>query len=124
MVPSAKPWAAAYAITSGGRTFFENELTIARINPPMNPMSASAGLFARQAKAPTVTSTAKSPAVLMTTSSIDIGADDGRASIVLRSRVPTASPLIRAKPRPLRTGLELRINFSLYMCENELPYDI
>ena len=52
----------------------------------------------------------------MTTSSIDIGADVGRVSRVLRSVVVVVLSLIRAKPRPVRTGLELRINFSLYMC--------
>jgi hypothetical protein len=63
---------------------------------------------------------------LMTTSSIDIGADEGRLSIELRSRVsvprlPSTSGLIRAKPRPVRTGLELRINFSLYRYGKGLP---
>ena len=81
----------------------------------MNPIIARDGLFAFHAKVPTATSTAKSAAVLITTSSNDIGAEVGRLSIALRSRLPTSSGLIRAKPRPVRTGLELRINFSLYM---------
>jgi len=39
---------------------------------------------------------------------------------VLRSPDVVVLSLIRAKPRPVRTGLELRINFSLYPCEERL----
>jgi hypothetical protein len=51
---------------------------------------------------------------------MDIGADVGRFSSVLRSPDVVVLSLIRAKPRPVRTGLELRINFSLYTCEERL----
>jgi len=99
------------------------------MNPANSPTSASPGLFACHAKAPTTTRTANIPVVLMTTSSMDIGADVGRLSIVLRSRestsrLPSTPALIRAKPRSDRTGLELRINFSLYMYGEPLSVHI
>ena len=117
MVPRKRPWNAAYAITSPGRTFLLNVLTMLSAKPPMRPsISAPPPRFAFHANEPTTRRTAKRAAVLTTTSSMvmrPVCTEDADGAEYDSSSVSVEKPCesIRAKPLPEndrdRTGLEL-----------------